>query len=1171
MLSSWQIAQQHAQQGQMFGAQQQYAHQLSAGMPTPYQGFGIGAQGFGGGGFSGGGGYSYSGGMTNGYGGGNAMGNAGVSMIGGVGNAFFGSMGTMGAVGGGLMGGGQGAMLGGGIGAAVGMAGKHVFGSMMEGAHEQAALERTMSQFQFQNANSRTGKGFSRSDAMQIGNMVRQMERVPEMLTSFGELNKLMDKMGQMGLMQGVRDAGQFMDKFRSTVNTLKDLSKLIGTTMEGALQAFGEARMSGFYTQGDIVKNVINRQITGSMTGMNQGQVGALQQFGSQIGHGTGGSRRTGAQHALRTAGQLGMANQMGVLSNDMIMEMTGKEGAEGIQDLSAQMTQLGYRMGGSNVGQAMTLALGKMEGGRYTGEMDQELVERVRRGELGLGELKALARRKAGTRGAKLSFAAHKSRLRSEMVGAVGAEGISMQLNEILGERGWHNPDAQNLVMQRFGASEEQANMLQKLMPNLDQIGINMRAEGSGMIRSQARQAVMRERYSADAIKHKVFKKIEHVVTDPFKDAGVAIRNHIAGMYEDYMDELTGEYTRTLTKGTSDLVRNSMMGSGAARTRLASMVGSAQDSSAFHRGAHLGNRYGGSRLAGLSRSVIRGIGGGDTSGDQLKKALLVMGGSDSVESQGLTGERESDIRDTGRIVLGEGYTGVTGSTSMADINAAKVIGTSGFRDTKGRQAWRSRWAGTDSYQKGIEALQNAMASGKFTGSDLHQMGQMNDVLRKAVGEETFEKMGFAKGGAGVLSQFMGSDAMKGYYGAQGLEGKWGKLLEGFDTKDARGIAKSLENTRKSIASKFRQGDNKESFAEIDKMLQGDSTMRNLLLGGQGVSGLIDTAGVKSGTLGEAFLKNTKEGVAGMALRHALVKDPGHWSPAEEAAAAKVGITKEYAIKNRDKLDKVKAAIDLQGGDVLKGLKNLSSLMATGDMLELERQFKETGGRMKDAMGNFKTSVGGMGAKGQAAAKTLSALAESLANGEGLGMAATSSNSDDPNAPSVLGKNFSELAGQISDLPQAEKKKFMAMLSQGGGEFAAIQAMVGTNDMFMKKGRRLRAGKEGTGKDLRKFVGEDAFGHDDQADEMWKSLESKFGKTVEKGDLAGLAKTLATGKGAELMARAGGERTSAYVTEQDIANSLKTMSENTKQAAEILKTLVPAAGTSTPNSSPAQ
>jgi hypothetical protein len=1155
LLSSWQIAQLHGQQGQMFGAQQAAAHQLSASMPAPYQGFGIGAQGFGGGGGFGpspGAGYNYGGGAAYGYGGGNSAGNAGVSMMGGVGNAFFGSMGVMGGMGGAAMGGWKGAMMGAAGGGLIGMAGKHVTGSFMEGAHEQSALERTLSQFQFQNASSRTGKGFSRSDSMQIGNMVRQMERVPEMLTSFGELNKLMDKMGQMGLMQGVRDAGQFMDKFKSTINTLKDLSKMIGTTMEGALQAFGEARQSGFYSQGDIVKNVMNRQITGAMTGMNQSQVGAIQQFGSQVGHASGGSRRTGAQHALRTAGQLGMANQMGVLTNDQIMEMTGKEGAEGIQDLSAQMTQLGYRMGRSNVGQAMTLALGKQEDGRYTGEMDQDLVERVRRGEVGLGELKSLARSKARTRGAKLSFAAHKNRLRSEMVGAVGSEGIAMQLNEILGSRGWSNPDAQNLVMQRFGASEEQANMLQKLMPNLDEIGVNMQAQGANMGRTQARQSLMRERFSSDAIKHKIFKKLEHKISDPFKDAGTQVRNYISDAYEGYMDELTGEYTRTLTKGTSDLVRNSMMGSGSARSRLAALVQGAQSNSAFSRGSHLGNQYGGAtRLAGVSRSVVHDMAGNTLSGDQLRRSLIAMGGRDAVEDQGWRGERSSDIQNSGRIVLSEGYSGATSSTSQASIDMAKRVGLVGFSDSKGRDSWRSQFGGSDAYQSGLAALQGGFARGQFKGGTQDQMDQMAKVLRGAVGDKAFKQMQMGTGSnAYVLSQFMGSDSMKGYYGAQGLEEKWKGLLEGYDLKDARGVAKGNEETRKSLAKSFKQGDGMASFAELDKMLQEDSTMRSLILGSGNQRGLADSGS------GSAF-QNFGDGKrSGTVLRHAIEKDPDSWSKEEEAAAAKVGITKEYARKNKDKLSEVKKAIDAQGGDVLKGMKKLAAGMAVGDTLEIERQFKETGGRMKDSMGRFKTTVEGMSDKGRAAAKSLGQFAEDMSSGKSFGQLGSEE------GIAAFSKQSSDLVGQIASLPANEKKKFMSMLAEGGGDFSAIQAMVGTHDSIMRKGKHL-GGKKG--KDLRKFIGEDAFGQDDQAQEMWKSLETKFGKTIEKGELSELAKTISTGKGGELMARAGSERTSSYISEQEIANSLKLMSDNTKQAAEILKTLVPNAAAGAP------
>lgn len=1131
----------------MFGAQQQYAQQLSAGMPAPYQGFGLGAQGFGGG-FSSapGGGYSYGGAMSGSYGPGNSFGNSAVSGMGGIGNAFFGSLGVVGGLGGaaiGFKGGGglKGAMMGGavgfGAGSMIGAVGGHVTNSFMEGAHEQSAVERTLSQFQFQNQMSRTGRGFSRSDSTQIGNMVRQMERVPEMLTSFGELNKLMDKMGQMGLMQGVRDAGQFMDKFRTTVHTLRDLSKLIGTTMEGALKAFGEARLSGFYSQGDIVKNVLNRQITGSLTGMNQGQVGALQQYGSQVGHASGGSRRTGAQHALRTAGQLGMANQMGILSNDAIVEMTGKEGAEGIQDLSAQMTQLGYRMGRSNVGQALTLALGEMEDGRYTGKMDESLVARVRGGDLGLGELKGLARTKARSRKAKLSFAAHRERLRSEMVGAVGSEGIGMQLQELLGNRGWSNPDATNLVMQRFGASEEQANLLQKLLPNLDQIGMDMRHQGSTQARSAARQSAMKERYSIEAIKHKVFKKIEHAITDPFKDAGAAVRDYISNAYEGFVDELTGQYTSTLTKGTADLVRNSMMGSGSAQARLRAMHARVQGSGTLSRGAHLGSRYGGStRLGGVAHSAINDLSGATLSGDQLKSALKFMA-TDSVADQGWKGERASDIQSTGRVVLSENYSGSTSSTSLAGIKMAESVGTAGFRESEGRDSWRKRFLGTEEYQSGIKALQKALANGEVTGNSLSQMKAMTGALKKGMGDKTFKNMMMGTNSeAYVLSQFASSDAMKGYYGVEGLEEKMRALTKGFDLKDYKGSADNVSGLRKSLAKSFKVGEGMSSFAEIDKAMSEDSVLRQLITGNEDAAGLSETGSVKSKAMKLAGPRIDE----GNRIRQALAKRPETWSKKEEEAAAKFGITKEYARTNRDKLERISKAIDAQGGDVRKALKNLSIGMEGQDMLQLERQFSELGGRMTDSLGRYKDTISGLGKGGAAVAEALSSLAKGLESGQGIQLAYSGE----------LGKQIGSITDMIQSSSPEDKKKLMNMVREGG--FSEIESAVGSWDQTMRKFKKGRKRK------LTDFVSQDAFGTDDEGQKMFKSLQGRFGDTIDKDEISGLAKELSTGKAAELMTKSGSAQRSQYMSEQEIANSLKTMSDNTLKAAEILSKLSP-------------
>lgn len=1128
-------------------------------MPAPYQGVGLGATGFGGGGFGGGSGYNYGGGWGGGYAPGNSFGNRMTSAIGGFGSMLGSAAPIAGAVGGGMMGGIGGAMLGWGAGGIVGAGIGHVANSFMEGAHEQAAVERTLSQFQHSNSASRTGRGFSRNDSMQIGNMVRQMERVPEMLTSFGELNRLMDKMGQMGLMQGVRDAGEFMKKFKDTVGVLKDLSKVMGSTMEGALQAFGEARMSGFYSKSDITKNVLNRQFTSSLTGMNQGQIGALQAYGAEMGHSTGGSRRSGAQHMLRTAGQLGMANQLGILSNDQIMEMTGKEGSEGIQDLSASMTQLGYQMGNSNVGQALTLALGETKDGRYTGKMDDQLVAKVRSGELSLSELKSLARSKASTRGAKLSFAAHKQRLRSEMVGAVGSEGIGMQLQEILGDRGWQNPDAQNLVMQRFGASEEQANLLQQLMPNLQEMGTEMRVQGGQQARQQARSSIMRERYSWDAIKGRIGKKIAHHTTDWAKDLGASVRDSFQTFADDFIDELAGSYTSSLTKNSAHLVRNAMMGSGGARSTLSGMIGQVRSSGGL-LGAHLGRESGG--FGNLIRRGMDAMGGGQLSGERLKDVMSFMQPEELIHSGGSASQQQ----ELGNMVLEEGHFGGYTAMDPKGIKRAQRLGTLGLtKDLTGEA--RSK-VGNATYEKAISALQRAASTGSVLGeSDTLLAGRrMTDAVRKAIGDDAYNKLKLRgnNSDSGVLSVLASDAKLKGYDAVSGLESRLKSLTQGFDTTDRASIARRVSDTRRILSNNFSSGEGSASFDELDKAMSGDSTMRNIIMGVSGTAGLVDSADntVKTvpsryGSAGnsaaqkaeqnqrEAFEK-TSSGKSGTALRRALAKDASTWTDDEAAAAASVGMTKEYAMKNKEALGRIRNAIDRQGGDVKSAIRELAKGQNAQDITEIGSQMKGYGERISNVVDKYKDQISGLSGSGKTAADRISSLGKSLAEG-GLGAVSMIASGD-----------MSAKVGEITELIQKsspkDREKLMNMVRQGG--LGEIDSAVSEWDRVMKVGKR-----KGFKGQLKDFVKEGAFGSDDEGQKMWKELEAGLSKDGKAGvnskeEAEWLAKQLSTGKAADLIAKTGSGQQSKYMSEQEVANSLKTLSENNLKAAQIISNL---------------
>ena len=204
-----------------------------------------------------------------------------------------------------------------------------------------------------------------------------------------------------MGVMGGVRSAQEFQKRFKDTVSTLKDVSKIMATTMEDATKFFEEARRSGIYNPSMIRQNAMQRQFTAGVTGMSQDQVGALQFAGSQISFGYGGTRGSGAQSALRSARQIGMANELGILSNERIEELTGMGGAAGISSMATSMTDAAQRMAVGGLGTAMSIALAQQDKkGNFTGAMDESLVQKVRMGGITKNELLSMARKKTSSR---------------------------------------------------------------------------------------------------------------------------------------------------------------------------------------------------------------------------------------------------------------------------------------------------------------------------------------------------------------------------------------------------------------------------------------------------------------------------------------------------------------------------------------------------------------------------------------------------------------------------------------------------------------------------------------------------------------------------------------------------------------------------------------------------
>jgi hypothetical protein len=922
LLTSTQVSSIFAQQQQMFAGMQAYSQNISAQLPQPYNG-GIGAQGFGGGGpqypsvpFAANqtAGFQYGSNFMTSYGPGNSVANASMSgmagmvqggmaaasMAGGLG--LLGTPGrildpfSMGATGwraaGGMGMGLGGRVLGAAAGAAIPMAAMYAVGSsardMVHGAQEQSNIERVLGQFQFQNAGSRTGRGFTRQDAMQIGGMVRQLAHIPEMLTSVGELSRIMDKMGAMGLMQGARDAHEFQRKFKDTLGTLKDIARVMGGSLEDALGSLGEARRSGFYSQGDVLKNAINRQVTGGLTGMNQGQVGALQAAGSQMGFATGGSRASGARHALRTASQLGLMNQVGLLSNDKIAELTGEEGAAGIQQLAGSLTEAGYRMSRSSLGTAMTLALGEVKDGRYTGQMDEEMSARFRRGEIGKSELLKIAHQKAQGRKAKISFAAQRDRLTSEMVGSVGAEGIAMEMSTILGERGWDNPDALNLVLQRYGVDERTASQVVAVGKAMGSRPGEMQARMQQQAKLSSRSAYVNENFSWEAIKKKISTKIENITTEPFKKMGIGIRDSIQNQVDSFIDDVTGQYSAELTQGAAGIIRTAAKGGKSARQLLAE-AGAGSLSGTY---MDIGRAGGG----GISKFFARGINnmlGNQSAGARYMNTLERMGMGNLISSGG---SAEQAMK-AGNAVLSDPFFGPTRSISASGLAAAKSAA-----DGLAGGAGALRAGSEEQYDKVKKDIMLAM-----TGEDMEGLSDSArfDKISSSVAEKSMTRgvqSGKVKKRRLPASNFGsasgGGDFIEGSSDLQDLAAKKNMTVDKLIAQIIAGdkdVAK-MTNRPDMAAVLGGAGDLSNNLQDVSRARRDLEKQLSSTNGFSRISNIVKTGG--SGLLEGGALKLALTGSDEERGDISIILGKKEWSADEEKKLAKYGINKDNAME---------------------------------------------------------------------------------------------------------------------------------------------------------------------------------------------------------------------------------------------------------------------------------
>ena len=749
-MSSNEIAMMMSQQTSMFAGQQQFAQQIVPG------GFG--------------------GGMTGpGMGGGNRFAGAAMSAGGGAATAagmglgvasMFGKLGAaaplLDPLAGGMAGfarfGMAGAIGGAALPIGIGMAASQAVGSVIHGGQQQQMITNQLGQFNFFNPSSRSGSGFTRQDSSAIGEQIRSLAHVPEMMTSVEELTKLLPKLKGSGMMQGVRDATEFAQRFKDSIKTIRDVSRTLGTSMEEAAEFFAHSRSVGFLGRQAQMQNVMNAQFTSGVTGMSMSSVMQMQQTGANMAQQFGARRSLGASAVTNNAQMLGLAQQTGRIKDGALEDITGLQGDEAVRATAERMTGIVANIARSTaVGRLSVAGMTKFDAQGKAIGMDEELVKRYREGSLSKDELQ----RRAGsmTQSQKVSFTARAADLSMDFASKAGPGGVSGLLSEAAGSLGYGNtPEAVNVLLQRNGgASSGEADVMQSMQGMGGMDGMK-----GAMARLKAQEARIRERTDPREIIGRLKRRVEGATTKHLEDAGGKIFTAMGQAYDDFIDDLLGRHVVQLSQEGANNFARAMAGGN--RSELKAMFAAAhgqksggpggmQGPSAFGKasglamlaGGPLGLAAGGMGLAADLAFQNRGA-----LGDSEAAAFLRRGDKDTGRSaagelshfQGLLGAGRAGLSDRGTKFGGQGA-----AAEALDRVRAGIDNFRGMDDARKLDELRS----------GVSSTINAGLAVSFN-SDTRKM---DDVRAAARGDESaLKRLGGEAGFEKALTQMNSSDA---------------------------------------------------------------------------------------------------------------------------------------------------------------------------------------------------------------------------------------------------------------------------------------------------------------------------------------------------------------------------------------------------------------------------
>lgn len=399
------------------------------------------------------------------------------------------------------------------------------------------------------------GSGFSTGEMGAISGMLREMG-TEDLTTNMEELTRVMDKTAGMGLYRGVQSAREFKQKFQSTVDSLKEISEIMHTTLEGATQFLGQARGMGFFTGQDISKQLAATRVMSSMTGMSIDQTTQMAQQGAQMARATGGRGRQGAQAGLMAGGRVAMAQSLGLIDDDTMAFATGGlTGAEGAQAFSGRMQQTSMRFMQRGAGRAMVAGLWDPT----SGGISQERLNAAMTGETDIRDLLRQGRRSIRETGGRRSeFFRDEDQLRNQVL-AQGGEYLPMAIygTHLAQRRGlsMDDPIVQRQMRRRFRMSQGEVEAATKMMQNMPEIQANMITKGR-LIRDQEELGARKEMSGITGLGRRLGRVWEREVENPFRQFADDMTTDVTKGIEGIVSTMEGRITTQMSDASKQLI---------------------------------------------------------------------------------------------------------------------------------------------------------------------------------------------------------------------------------------------------------------------------------------------------------------------------------------------------------------------------------------------------------------------------------------------------------------------------------------------------------------------------------------------------------------------------------------------------------------------------------------